>query len=77
MTDLKRPYLTHRVAAGIASIASRVVPQDEQEEHAVIWMHRVARWRALQCAQLEPQDAERLSPERGAGAPSGSPGDAP
>ena len=75
MIESRRPYLTVRVADGLESIAKRTSPESGDEEAAVIWMHRVLRWRLLQSAQLDPQDAERLSPERGAGSNAGSPGD--
>lgn len=75
MIESRRPYLTVRVSDGLASISKRIVPESHDEEAALLWIHRVMRWRLLSSSQLDPQDAERLSPERGAGTTPGSPGE--
>lgn len=75
MIASRRPHLTTRVSDGLASIARRIVPEDADEEMALLWIHRVHRWRLLSSALLDPQDAERLSPERGGGITPASPGE--
>lgn len=68
MIAQRRPYLAKSVAAGLESLASRVVPLNEDEALAIVWIYRTKLWRSLSCDPLEPQDADDLSPERGAGA---------
>lgn len=67
MIAQRRPHLSKSVAAGLESLATRIVPQSEDEAMAILWIYRTKFWRSLSSAPLEPQDADHLSPERGAG----------
>lgn len=40
MIAQRRPYLAKSVAAGLESLASRVVPLNEDEALAIVWIYR-------------------------------------
>lgn len=67
MNAQRRPHLSKSVAAGLESLATRIVPTTEDEAIAIVWIYRTKLWRSLSSEPLEPQDADDLSPERGAG----------
>lgn len=62
MIGTRRPYLSSRVIDGLASIASRIEPQSDEEARAMLWIARARGWRLLSSSPLEPHDAEVCLP---------------